>query len=540
MIKNLESIKEKIDIIDIVSHFIPLKKVGSNYNACCPFHSEKSPSFVVSPSKQIFHCFGCAKGGDVFTFIQELKGVNFSESVEIIAQLANLSLEFESNTKVKQNKDFYTQATALNEVLQEMYLQTLLKNEKICMYLQKRGLEKDDFAKYEIGLSPSGKEIAINLNPSQEKLAFDLGILSRSKAGEIYAPLAHRITFTLRNTNYKIAGFSGRSHPYYNFRNAGKYINSRESNIFKKSNILYRLSHIKNIITNTKCVYAVEGFMDAIALDKMGIHNAVATAGTAFSVAHLSALNKFVDCKIIFAFDKDEAGGQATIRALELCFKNQIYNVSVSWNLNNVKDFGEVLQKGESLKLQEMQGFEFYLKYHAKRANTNQEKERLLNKAREIINTCNLYYEKQSLLKTTAKILHIPQSAIFNQNHTQKPTTATALQMQGIESLILQNALSNDEFAYILKESISADDANAFKHLNNAYLSFLAGESSAELNALEISEFKPCNGNVAFSELIRALMIEYKQNELQNAKQAKNISLICHLRKELDNLLIPF
>ena len=537
MIKNLESIKEKIDIVEVITSFLPLKQVGGNFNACCPFHNEKSPSFVVSPSKQIFHCFGCGKGGDVFKFVSELKGISFLESVELCVSIAHLHIEFENNQKSTQNKDYFKRATELNEVLQEMYLQTLLRNEKVLAYLYKRGLQKEDFTKYELGLSPSGKEIELKLSVEQLKIAYDLGILAKSKMGETYSPLAHRITFALRNTNYKIVGFSGRAHPYYNFRNSPKYINSRESHLFKKSNILYRLSHIKNVLAKAQSVYVVEGFMDAIALDKMGISNAVATAGTAFSVSHLSLLNKFKDLKIILAFDKDSAGGEAILRALHLCFKNQIFNVFVCWNLNNAKDFGEVLQNGEKLELKEMNGYRFFLKYHYKKAHNNQEKERILNLARENIAHCTLYYERQTLIETTSEVLRIPKELLFaNQKAQQKQPTP-----QTLETSVLKNALHNKDFAYILKESIQEQDCGVFNDLANVYIDFLYNKQTPELNALMIDDdFIQCSDDCAFSDLIRALMIAHKQKELAQAKISKNIPLIIALRKELDFLAIPF
>ena len=463
--------------------------------------------------------------------------MSFLESVELCASIAHLHIEFENNTKATQNKDYFKRATELNEVLQEMYLQTLLKNEKVLSYLSKRGLQQEDFTKYELGLSPSGKEIEIKLSAEQVKIAYDLGILAKSKMGETYAPLAHRITFALRNTNYKIVGFSGRAHPYYNFRNSPKYINSRESNLFKKSNILYRLSHIKNIITKAQSVYVVEGFMDAIALDKMGVSNAVATAGTAFSISHLSLLNKFKDIKINLAFDKDSAGGEAIIRALRLCFKNQIFNVSVCWNLNNAKDFGEVLQNGEKLELKEMNGYRFFLKYHYKNAKNNQGKEHILTLAKEIIANCALYYERQTFIETTSEVLHIPKELLFtNQKAQQKQPTP-----QTLEISILKNALHNKDYAYILKESIQEQDCAVFNDLAGVYRDFLYDKQTTELNALMIDDdFIQCSDECVFSELIRALLIAHKQKELSQAKIHKNIPLIIALRKELDFLLIPF
>lgn len=538
MIKNLDSIKSKIDIVEIISDYLPLKKVGSNYQACCPFHNEKSPSFVVSPQKQIFHCFGCNESGDAISFLQKFKQVDFLQALDLIASSAGLTLEIESNQKAKENKDFYKRAVELNETLKDIYTQSLENNEQIQTYLLKRGLNLESAKKYELGFSPSGQEIAMKLNAEQTELAFNLGILAKSKTGQIYAPLAHRIIFCLRDNNYKLVGFSGRAQPYYNFRNAGKYINSKESKIFKKSSVLYRLSHTKNAIAKARAVYIVEGFMDALALDLMGISNAVATAGVAFSVSHLSALNKLKDIDLIFAFDKDEAGGNATARALELCFSNNIYNVKVAWAKNAAKDFGEVLQKGETLDLQEMNGFKFYLKFKFKHAKSNKDKEAILVAARNIINQCPFYYERQDLIKIASEALHLNENILSlpTQSKTQPmPSNAT------LESNILKNALENADFAYLLKSEVSQDKASAFNVLQKDFLAFLHSQESSNLNALLVNEnLHTCKDMQEFSELIRALLIKHTQKELTQAKQAKNHALIMHLRKELDLLQIPF
>lgn len=540
-ILNIDSIKAQSNIVDIIQNYIPLQKRGDNFKSCCPFHTENTPSFVVSEAKQIYHCFGCGVGGDVFKFVQEYKKCEFSEAVEIIANLQGINIEY-AKGQGSEKKSKYKEFSELNEFLNEIFIQNLAepKNEmaKKCQeYLIKRGLEKSDFSRYEIGFIPSTQEIMARLDTNQFDLARELGFLRHAKNGDgFYAPLSERISFALRNFQHKIAGFSARTHPYKNFRNAGKYINSSESEIFKKSQILYRYTHAKSVIFSQKRVFCVEGFMDALALDKMEIKNAIATCGTAFSLAHLSQLLKTPEIEIIFCFDKDSAGGQAAQRSLELCFKANFFNAKVAWALNEVKDFGEVLEKGERVELKEMNGFEFLLRYKIKNAQNNTQKEAVLNYAREIIEKCELYYTKMDLISQASYALKIPKEYL-NTKQSKKQSPQTPL--PSLEKVILKSALYDEKMAFLLREIVASEGVEILGEVAHLYDDFC--QNPQKLAPLEIDENLHIIIEVkAFSQALKSLQKQKLQKELAQARASKNIDLMIFLQKKARDLEMPF
>lgn len=548
-ILNLDSIKASANIIQVVQSYLPLQKVGSNYKACCPFHSEQTPSFVVNEAKQIFHCFGCGEGGDVFSFVQKHKKVEFSQAAEMVANALNITIEYDKSQNPSA-KSKYKDLLEVNEAINEICKDTLANDNsemvaKCREYLKKRGLNDEDFSKYDIGFVPRAEVFFTRLSSLQFSLAKELGFIRANKDKEgFYTPISERISFALRNHIHKIAGFSARTHPYKNFRNAGKYINSSESEVFKKSQILYRYSSAKSVIYSTKSVYVVEGFMDAIALDKLGIKNAVATCGVAFSLAHLSAILSTPEVQIVFCFDKDEAGGNAAVRSLELCYKAKFYNTKVAWATNEVKDFGEVLERGEELKLKELKGFDFYLRYKIKKAQNNAQKQAVLDEARRIIDSCELYYEKCDLIEQAQSALKIPLQ--YLQSPSKNPQNPQAQATPHISSVLLKSALFDEKMAYILREVVSSEGLEILASSKGLYEiwaseGFSQNPKSKELNALSCDErVRIIIDNRAFAQNLKALQIQNLKEQITLAKEGKNIDLLLALQEKLSNLQMPF
>lgn len=547
-ILNLDSIKASANIVQVVQGYLPLQKVGSNYKACCPFHAEQTPSFVVNEAKQIFHCFGCGEGGDVFSFVQKHKKVDFSQAVEMVANALNIAIEYDKSQNPSQ-KSKYKELLEVNEVINEICKDALAndKSEMVAKcrdYLKKRGLNEEDFSKYDIGFVPRAEVFFKRLSSLQFSLAKELGFIRTNKDKEgYYAPMSERISFALHNHTHKVAGFSARTHPYKNFRNAGKYINSSESEIFKKSQNLYRYTHAKSVIYSTKRAYIVEGFMDAIALDKLGIKNALATCGTAFTLAHLSALLSISqEIEIIFCFDKDEAGGNAAIRSLELCYKAKFYNAKIAWAQNEVKDFGEVLERGEKLHLKELKGFDFYLRYKIKKAQNNAQKQAVLDEARKIIDSCELYYEKCDLIEQAQTALKIPLQYLQSpsQAHAQKQATPH------ISAVLLKSALFDEKMAFILREVVAEAGSEILRSGKNLYEiwaneGFSQNPKAKELNALSCDErVRIIIDNCIFAQNLKALQIQNLKEQITLAKERKNIDLLLALQEKLTNLQMPF
>jgi DNA primase len=319
--ESIENLKSVIDVVDIVGNYIQLKKKGSNFVANCPFHSEKTPSFVVSPSKQIYHCFGCGASGDAIKFIMEYEKVSYPEAVEKIANLYNFRLEY-SNSNSNISLEVF-------DKLNSFYKQNLIHNKEAFDYLLDRGIHKNSIEKFELGFAPSSHSQIKFLEDTNVPVqtAIELGILAKDD-NRVYARLIDRITFPIFQ-NSKIVAYGGRTisnHP-------AKYINYTNTKLFNKSKTFYGLNFAREKIVRKKEVIITEGYIDVIMLHQAGFTNAVATLGTALTNEHLPILKK-LQAKVIIAYDGDSAGINAAIKASMLLARNSFEGGAVIFRDN--------------------------------------------------------------------------------------------------------------------------------------------------------------------------------------------------------------
>ena len=302
-----ENLKNSIDIIDIVSNYIEIKKAGANFKANCPFHGEKTPSFVISPSKQIYHCFGCGVGGDAIQFVKEYEKINYPEALEKIASMMNFSL-----TYAKGSSD-HNETRRLLEQVQGWYYKNLDYNNSAKKYLQERGISQQSIETFGIGYVGASSELMNFLSSSFLPLpkADEAGVIAQSQRGNgFYARLTERITFPIYSPSGAMVGFGGRTisnHP-------AKYINSPQTKLFNKSQLLYGYAKAKEHIYQNKKLIVCEGYLDVIMFHQAGFREAVATLGTALTEEHLPILRKG-EPKIILAYDGDKAGVAAALKA---------------------------------------------------------------------------------------------------------------------------------------------------------------------------------------------------------------------------------
>ncbi|BCD61402.1 DNA primase [Nitratiruptor sp. YY08-26] len=311
---SIEQLKNSIDIVDVIGNYIELKKAGANYKALCPFHNEDTPSFVVSPSKQIFHCFGCGAGGDAIKFVMQYENLSYPEAIEKLASMHNFSLQY-----TKSKSDIKPLITALQQI-NSFYKKNLFTHQKALAYLQSRGVTNASIEKFELGYAPSSQEqieyLKANFIPLQD--AIDAGVLAKDQT-RVYARMIERITFPIFSQNGAIIGFGGRTisnHP-------AKYLNSPETKLFHKSKILYGYSHAKEAIFQKKRIIVCEGYLDVVMLHQAGFNTAVATLGTALTVGHLPLLRRG-EPQVILAYDADKAGITAATKAARLLSSNDI------------------------------------------------------------------------------------------------------------------------------------------------------------------------------------------------------------------------
>ncbi|HDE4568788.1 TPA: DNA primase [Staphylococcus aureus] len=314
----INEIKDKTDILDLVSEYVKLEKRGRNYIGLCPFHDEKTPSFTVSEDKQICHCFGCKKGGNVFQFTQEIKDISFVEAVKELGDRVNVAVDIEatqSNSNVQIASDDL-QMIEMHELIQEFYYYALTKTvegEQALTYLQERGFTDALIKERGIGFAPDSSHFCHDFLQKKGydiELAYEAGLLSRNEENfSYYDRFRNRIMFPLKNAQGRIVGYSGRTYT----GQEPKYLNSPETPIFQKRKLLYNLDKARKSIRKLDEIVLLEGFMDVIKSDTAGLKNVVATMGTQLSDEHITFIRKLTS-NITLMFDGDFAGSEATIK----------------------------------------------------------------------------------------------------------------------------------------------------------------------------------------------------------------------------------
>src|SRR6266849_3213822 len=319
-----EKVKQQADIVRVVGEYVRLKKSGQNFTGLCPFHAEKSPSFAVHPTKQIYHCFGCGVGGDVFKFVMEMEKCAFPEAIRIVAEKCGISIPRPKERSPEERKE-NQQRTVLVEMHREAQtffvkqLEGTLEGKAARAYLEDRGLDKDVLARFGIGYAPSGGDLLLRHLKSKyaEKLLAESGLISRDQSGRLFDRFRRRITFPISNESGKIVAFGCRALG----DDQPKYLNSPETPIYSKSNVLYHMDRAKEGIRRQDFAILVEGYMDAIAVARAGISNVVASCGTSLAEPQIKLLGRFTR-RVIVNYDPDTAGQTATERSLALLLEH--------------------------------------------------------------------------------------------------------------------------------------------------------------------------------------------------------------------------
>ena len=323
----IEEIRSTASIVDMISEYVQLRKRGKNYIGLCPFHNEKTPSFTVSDEKQIFHCFGCHIGGNIFKFLMEYKKISFVEAVQEVAEQLGIPHEYYESAGYEEQQSEQEMLYDINTEAAKYFLNNLLNDdeaENARAYLQKRNLKQQTIRSFGLGYTLRGWENFVNYAKEKKidlEKAVTLGLAGRNPEGRYYDRLPGRLIFPIFSPNGRVVAFAGRVLDPND--KGGKYINSPESIIYNKSRVLYGLSFAKDEIRRLNKAIIVEGYMDLISLYQSGVKNVVAVSGTALTDEQVQLLSRYTK-DVVLLFDADTAGIKASMRSIEILLKQDM------------------------------------------------------------------------------------------------------------------------------------------------------------------------------------------------------------------------
>lgn len=528
--ESLDLLKHSIDIVSIVERYIPLKKIGNNYSSCCPFHEEKTPSFMVSQEKGFFHCFGCGKKGDAISFIMEIENLSFKESVEKIAEFCNFSLTYSKGEAQQEN--------GVLDKFSLFYARNLQNSPTHITYLRERGIQEVSIQTFNLGYCGSSTEsikLAESLNIKEE--AKDLGILGVNE-DRVYARFSDRIIFPIHSPSGKIKGFGGRK--IEENSNRAKYVNSPQSNVFNKSKILYGYHLAKAHIFCKKEIIITEGYIDVIMMHQAGMKNTVATLGTALTEEHIPLLSNG-EPKVIVCYDGDTAG------------INSAYRVAKMMALENKEGGIVILPKGEDpasliqkMKIQEVQTLisspkqfiDFVLQEDVKKYNLKDihHKQKALKESTTFLKRLPLIVQEH-YKSVVAKLLDIPEQAIAIGAKRNRWVEREGLSFNPIEASIIKT-MSLDKkcrdfaFEYIDEKSFSSSQGRELfslfrkEHQEDFQIEKIVNNN--QIKKLEYLEFKRQIAIVAdrcIEKKIEELMKDKEKNFEEKTRAIKALKV---------------
>jgi len=353
-----DMIKEKLDIADIVRGYVSLSPAGKNLKGLCPFHKEKTPSFIVSPDRQTWHCFGCSEGGDMISFVMKYENIEFLDTLKLLAEKAGIDIRQTANTDERRHKILYD----INEVASNFFVDQLAGDMVLAKtaltYLKDRGLTLETIHAFELGFATNTSDGLHRFLLKQGFTITDIeraGLVIKTERGTYWDRFRGRIMFPLHNHFGKVIGFTGRIMPGAEDEKTGKYVNSPETSIFNKSKLLFGFYKTKQAIREEKTAVFVEGQMDFLLAWQDGIKNVVATSGTAVTQEHIKTIKRVAD-ELIIAFDNDDAGHTASEKLIDLAQSADMSVKLISPPQGTAKDPADIV-RAQSGKLGEYIAF---------------------------------------------------------------------------------------------------------------------------------------------------------------------------------------
>lgn len=512
--ESIEQLRQRADIYEIISQYVELRRAGANYIARCPFHDEKTASFVVNPQRNVFKCFGCGEGGDSVSFLMKIENLNYVEALEKLAYLCNFTLTYGD----KQPIDF-----GLDECLAKIvkYYQNNL-TPHILQYLHNRGISDESITRFKLGFSSGSAEFVEFLRRNQMPLdkLLEVGVIGRdstpNNANRLYAKFNGRIMFPIYATNGKVVGFGGRILS----GDSAKYINSQQSKIFNKSRLLYGYNLARKSIFKKHQIIITEGYIDVIMLHQAGFTNAVATLGTALTPSHLPLISRG-EVDILLCYDGDNAGINAAFKA-SLLLANKGGGVVI---FDGGKDPADMVSEGKIMELENLfkkptPFIKFIIQTIANRTDLNNplQKEKALNEISSFLNNLSpiLREEYKDFTANALQIAPHLLNAIDSKKSTiQQSHSIKADKNSGAEESLLKSILEDNSLLDLALEYLSE---GIFTH-KEAFLALKKGEfSHKDLLGIAINEHIRALNYTDFREQMRLFIINAYIKMLEQIK----------------------
>lgn len=539
---NIEKVKSRLDIVDLIQGYLKLQKAGANFRARCPFHNEKTPSFVVSPERQIWHCFGCNKGGDHFGFVKELEGVDFAESLRILAAKAGVELEQYD----KGHSDQRNRLLEINALAEKFFQKQLLESQKgkrALQYLKDRGLKIQTIKDWKLGFAPINPNALTKYLEQSGYAGHEIrnAGLSISARGNTFDRFKSRITFPIYDVNGRPVGFTGRIFEVDNNVRIAKYINTPQTPIYDKGNILYGLSKAKTDIRRKDQCVIVEGNMDAIMSHQAGVANVVASSGTALTENQLKILKRYTE-NLVLSFDQDEAGENAMRRGIDLALQIG-FNISLlDLGEGDIKDPADLIKASPALWSKALEKPKSIIQFNFDKAlngfdsSTAEGKKNITNSLLPLIKNILNKVEQAHWISALSSRLKVRDEILWRQMEVTRVTPATYFKTENsVEDAPTerQDILEEALISILLKNLKLAKDIKKFP---TKELSDFSKEMVNKIKKAKPEEFN-------FDKFVKlftpdmALQLEFiylKSQELWKEKSDKE------LKEELDHVLHNF
>lgn len=494
----IEQVKQSFDIVEVIGRRVALKRAGSNYKGLCPFHGEKTPSFVVSPDKQIFTCFGCGKTGDVIRYVQYSENLEFMEAVEKLASEAGIEFRKTSGRAERKKDELYevSRTAAIH------FYKNLRKgaNDGI-KYVVSRGISPETAKKFGIGYASAEWRDMVEFFKSKNisgELALEAGLFAKNNKNEYYDKFRNRVIFPIKNTRDKVIGFGGRAID----DSMPKYLNSPESLIFKKKDNLYGLNLAKDSIRKKNCAILVEGYMDVVSLADAGVENAVASLGTALTREQAKLLKRYTDT-VVLAYDSDGAGQAAAMRGIDI-LQSAGMKVKILM-LTEGKDPDEFIKKNGKKAFEELvenavSFMEYKISCIKKRydINTTDGSIRFLEEISRELKKIKSPVEQAAYVKQVSEITKIPESSIMREIEGTSPQPLPERQEDRQENVLRQSIPKREAYKVpvvktLIKIMLSGGN----------YIPIIAGND-------EISEYFYGSG---YEHILEQIVMNYSDDE---------------------------